>query len=588
MIKEHPKLSNIILYSVYVLLILLFIGIPLIDNFYTFYDAEYCLLCIGVLAVLTSLQNSSKKTSFYAVDILIGILTVYSITIFFTSSKSSVFIIDFWLRIGVLLLFYLLRFLSEYKNFNKHIVQILFSHFILEIVTGILQYVNVLKSSSPNFKVTGTFSTPNYFGAYICIGILIMAWYAFKNFKVFKKPVYFIAFLSLLTTSIGLLLNTQSRSSWLALIISSTILILIKNKKALKQISQKVKWCIGLSFVILLTLSFYYAYNLKKSSANGRLLIAKIIVKDIPNQPLFGNGLFSFSQSYNAIKVNYFKEKQRPWKEIKNGDYIYHAFNDYLEIAHEIGLFGLGLFITIIFLIIKNTNYKDEYATLGLSLLISLLILALFFTPLTNEYFLITIIFSVLFCFSNIKNLKRYSINNNYLKILFLISGLLISTYCILRIQQRNLLPKMNDSSFTEQELKKLTTILSDNGYSDFFYGEKVCTKFNRKKEGIKLMEKAIAKNNAPKEIKKLAYHYIKEKNYKRAEELFKFNILNEPYRYEARMDLVKLYKKTKEKDKLIPLLKEITDLPIKISSKQVDGYKKYATAYLKRLESSK
>lgn len=569
-------------------MLLFFIGVPFASNFTPFFDTEYCLLGIGLSVTLATFFKEKVKVTFSSIDIVIGLLAIYTIAIFFVTSKSSVFILDFWIRIGVLMMFYTLRTLSNSIHFNKRIVWILFIHFVLEITTGILQYFDIIKSVSLNFKVTGTFSTPNYFGAYLSIGILILLWWAMKNLRVFKKQIYFVPFISILILTVSLLINTLSRSSWLGLVIGLAVLVLIKKKEIFyfKKIKTLAKLAVGLGLLIAFITFSYYAYNLKKDSANGRLFTAKIILTEIPKMPILGHGLFSFSGGYNSAKVSYFSEQERPWNEIKNGDYIYHAFNDYLEITYEIGLLGLGLFLLVIFLLIKKVNLSDDHAILGLSLLVSLLVFAFFSTPLTNEYLLVTIVLIVILCFSNAKNQRVYYINSNYLKGIFLITGLVISTYSFSRIQQRALLPQLMKNDFTEKQLKKLTTILSDNGYSNFFFAETVYHKFNRKKEALLLMEKAVNKNNAPKEIKKLANYYLMQQDFKKAEELFKFNVQNEPYRYEARMDLVNLYQNTNQLKKLKLLLEEVIGFPIKVPSKEVEEYKRRCKILLNQYSS--
>ena len=144
---------------------------------------------------------------------------------------------------------------------------------------------------------------------------------------------------------------------------------------------------------------------------------------------------------------------------------------------------------------------------------------------------------------------------------------------------------KIGVNELSKKELRLFTKILSSDGHSDFFYGKLIYKKFKQKQKGIELMEEAILKNNNPKKVRQLAFFYINDANYIRAEELFKFNIQNEPYRYQARMDLVKLYRKTNQLKKLKPLLKEVIDFPVKIPSDKVNEYKKSCLEILSSLK---
>ncbi len=87
-------------------------------------------------------------------------------------------------------------------------------------------------------------------------------------------------------------------------------------------------------------------------------------------------------------------------------------------------------------------------------------------------------------------------------------------------------------------------------------------------------MEKGFENTYSPKVGKSLASRYVRDGNLKRAEEIYRLNIGLEPYRYEARMNLLDILIRTNQYQKALFLCKEIIDLPVKIHSKKVEQYK--------------
>jgi hypothetical protein len=85
-----------------------------------------------------------------------------------------------------------------------------------------------------------------------------------------------------------------------------------------------------------------------------------------------------------------------------------------------------------------------------------------------------------------------------------------------------------------------------------------------------------------------LANGLQQQKKYVQAEKIFLYNKNVEPYRYEARMDLLNLFLETKQFSKAKVIATEIIQLPVKIPSPLIVEYKKNATAYLKEFETKK
>ncbi len=115
-------------------------------------------------------------------------------------------------------------------------------------------------------------------------------------------------------------------------------------------------------------------------------------------------------------------------------------------------------------------------------------------------------------------------------------------------------------------------------------YGSLLYNQFNDKKEAITYLKKGVSANKAPKKIRQLASVFLNEKEYKRSEALLKFNIGNEPYRLQPRVDLAKFYLFQKNSIEAKKWIQSIIDTPIKVPSKKANDIKKWAVETYKKM----
>ena len=135
--------------------------------------------------------------------------------------------------------------------------------------------------------------------------------------------------------------------------LSLAAVMLLRRTNMIKQ-----RWrFVSITSAIMVLVFILWAYNFKKSSSDGRILIWKISSMMIIEKPQgYGYGLFE--KHYNLAQARYFSSCGSD-KEKMLADHIYMAYNDLLEQTVEGGIVGgllfLMLFFHMIFFSCKNS-----------------------------------------------------------------------------------------------------------------------------------------------------------------------------------------------------------------------------------------
>ena len=283
------------------------------------------------------------------------------------------------------------------------IVIILMLTGLVQAVWGLMQLYGFTRSFHSGFKITGTLFNPAPYALYlaaifpIALAIIMKESSVIKELKnekvkefVWTKSIfplypfisslfhsffhilkyrftYYIA-LSTIISIILILPATMNRASWIGVVVSSTFILnhrynLIDQARGwLKSRIRRIMAIAGILVVVVSIISGLY--QLKAGSSFGRLFIWEVTAGKIAERPLFGYGVGRFQAEYNNWQADYFKnhpEEMDGPKGMTAGNTIY-CFNEYLEMASEIGLIGLILFLAVIvsvFLAIKNRKMNE-------------------------------------------------------------------------------------------------------------------------------------------------------------------------------------------------------------------------------------
>ncbi len=540
----------------------------------------------GLIKGFTS-KLSLQEISLF--DIGVFVFVAYCILHFILYSEVSVYYYKFWIYFAYLGVFYMFRWTLNRKKtsgtFIQYILYIIIITSLCQSIVGLFQFFEILKVKNEFFTLLGSFTSPNFFGAYLGLGFIALVW-CFLVKKINKKVILILGVLSLVLF-LCLIVLSKSRTTWLAVMLSLIVLIITskESKSYLVKVTPFKKILAGIGILIIIVFGVKFSYDLKPESVKGRTLVAKISLQEIVRQPIKGHGLFSFAGNYNKAKANYFSSENRPWDEKRIGTYVFTPFNDYILVAFELGILAFILAMSLILFVILKTKI-NIHTRLGLALFVNVCVLALFSSPLNGMPIMFIGLFGLALVFRYGEFERSFklptSIANYIFKPLTVIACLVGIYLVTFKLVNQNKFKGYSIEKGSIEEFFQLSHAIEDNMFSGFFIGKKLYDS-GYQGEGIKYIEKAFKKSSAPKIGRVLASLYIKESNYKRAEEIYKLNINVEPYRYEGRMDLLKLFIRSNQYRKAIKLAQEIVDFPVKIPSKEVEDYKLYASKTIKQ-----
>jgi tetratricopeptide (TPR) repeat protein len=269
---------------------------------------------------------------------------------------------------------------------------------LVEAIWGLFQLYGYKQSFNGNFKITGSFFNPAPYALYmaavfpLALGVLLSSkemndGESSKSLKLFSlSPSFSRVIQSIHTVTLSIIFNklvfclslltvfailivlpaTMIRASWLGLFAGSLIVLnyrynLVKKIKVYLYNPARKLTAVGI-IILMITSSALALFYIKKGSSNGRLLIWEVTLGKIAQKPLFGYGVGRFEAEYNNWQADYFKSHSDEMDGVKGmvaGNTKY-CFNEYLEMAAEIGIIGLLLFIGIITFLLSRTKLRAQ------------------------------------------------------------------------------------------------------------------------------------------------------------------------------------------------------------------------------------
>lgn len=254
----------------------------------------------------------------------------------------------------------------------------------------IIYFISIYKIiiNGYNFARLNAFGTPGeeaHYGIILSIAFIIIV-------VLLKDKNNLLLKIFLLTNLILGIILSQTRSSWLAVTFIIIIDILLFNKS-----KNRFIFIIMIALVIFALINFIntnYSFkivelinsrilNAIETGGAGRVEIWDTALPLIKEKPIFGFGFDTFSYVYN---YQYIKDVVLPRGEHRA------AHNIYLTIIIENGIMGLIIFLSGIFILIKN-NLKikhaknSQYFQIALYTLLGVLIIGFFIDILYRKYF---------------------------------------------------------------------------------------------------------------------------------------------------------------------------------------------------------
>ena len=402
--KRLTKTFKIIDTSLF-LLPLIFLFIPSI-NYESYVNSTitsktlffiYGLLFILSFYTLDIIFNKRSKFLFKLsrIEISISIIFIFIVVNRYLIQLNFGFSIRFIELLGMGFLCVILRSLL-FKSFIWLLLAIVISG-IIQAIYGNLQLLGYYPSNHSGFRLSGSFFNPGpYAGFLVSVFPIALGLYLFRE-KIIKQLLvnvstkrYFIIntvikfaveYVPLLgIISILLVIPaSQSRASWLAILISSVLLFELRYqtiKKLFSKMNKTKKAILIIVSVLIIGISLLGVYHFKKESSDGRLFIWKTSTEIIKDNAFFGVGFDRFKKHYMNYQASYFV-KFGETEEALIADNTYYTFNEFLQFIVENGIVGFIILMFVLFFIIKTAPIKENNE-LSVIIKISLLTIGVF------------------------------------------------------------------------------------------------------------------------------------------------------------------------------------------------------------------
>ena len=539
-----------------------------------FYLRDYSIICALGLSIFLFIIHIYNKSY---IEVQVSDLLILFVTVLFVS-KIQTFNLENetgMKAIGFYLFFLAVRN-SHFRSKEQNTLSILFIlfFFILSLTSlyyGIRYFVQFDTFLPLNYNLDNS----GVLGNYLALGFPIV----FNGISLFKNNkqtyLYYFAIATCLLILLTLFL-TFARAAWLAVLISSAIIIIKTPQyksyfKGYFSLFSKYSKFIVFFFPILLCC---FKYN----SMIGRVFINKISLLTIADNVWTGYGINNFSSAYHLHQATYFNQnKEIGTKEWFVADSLRMAYNEYLQIFIEMGILGFMIFFCIIALFIRNFIQKEKIdgAYIGFfASLMSVLICGLFSYPFQETPIcLLFILLTAIIAPENDKTIFTLNISFSRLVALFLIGVSINATIILFKIfdykkQWLDTARISMNGIFEEKKYADLYVHLNTNSRFLYNYGCEL-SKEGQYKQSIEVLDKAMEMVIDEKNLCFQAENYYQTGDWQKAEEAYILACNMVPSRLFPKYYLLDFYTKTHNNNKAIETADKIVIMPEKISNEQ-------------------
>ncbi len=221
---------------------------------------------------------------------------------------------------------------------------------LIHVFCVFAQRMGFMEPESSLYPVTGACDNPNVTAMYLagCVPLIV------HRLRCSDRKVAYVVFLVLALFAVVLL---RCRTAYIGLAVEAAVVLFfmslskdsrIKGFSLLKNSegdNPKIHSSIGKVFLAVVTLlvvsvAAVRMYQMKRDSADGRLLVWKVSASMIAEHPM-GCGYGLFPKHYNLRQAEYFHEEHGTETERRNASFVYMAYNDFLEHGVEGGVLGM-------------------------------------------------------------------------------------------------------------------------------------------------------------------------------------------------------------------------------------------------------
>ena len=486
---------------------------------------------------------------------LTGVAAILSVVVFATSNDIPVGEMAYqklWLgrMLFVFVVCCLLSFCLNRKNhlsFPTIVTWVLIILGGMEAVWGLRQIYGLAVSNHSLYALTGSFYNPGPYSGYLAM-IFPLCLYEWLNLKEktgrtwAEQGKYYIA-LGVMLLILCVLPAGMSRSAWIAAAISGTWVYGMHASwgSKLKEFGRKYKKRVVLACIagsVIIIVAGYALFQLKATSANGRLFMWKISSMAIAESPVIGHGTGNFVSAYGRAQENYFADGEfSETEELVAGSPEY-AFNEYLQVAMEYGIpFLLVVSLVIAFCLWKGSSEGRIGICGGV---ISFLVFSFSSYPMQIPGFAVTFYLLLAACAIG---------RSKVILFLFISMMALLGTYYWKNNQyaackdwyRSKMLYNIGAYQSAKEDYGKLYPELANRGAFLFEYGYSL-HKLKEYDNSTRILEEAMAHSNDPMILNIIGKNYQALGDYEKAEEYLIRSTHRLPGRIYPYYLLVKLY----------------------------------------------
>ncbi|GEM_PF-2243394 len=219
---------------------------------------------------------------------------------------------------------------------------------LIHVFCVFAQRMGFMEPESSMYTVTGACDNPNVTAMYLagCVPLIV------HRLRCSDRRGAYVVFLVLALFAVVLL---RCRTAYIGLAVEAAVFFLFSSKDSrIKGFSllknsegdnPKIHSSIGKVFLAVVTLlvvsvAAVRMYQMKRDSADGRLLVWKVSASMIAEHPM-GCGYGLFPKHYNLRQGEYFRTEHGTETERRNASFVYMAYDDFLEHGVEGGVIGM-------------------------------------------------------------------------------------------------------------------------------------------------------------------------------------------------------------------------------------------------------
>jgi O-antigen ligase len=483
------------------------------------------------------------------------------------------------------------RIVSEQPRLRQLLLNVTLVIVLVEAIWGMLQLYGITRSYHNIFPIIGSLFNPGPYSGFLIIGIpLALGWILSVKISLWERILGAVTLIAA-----GLVLPaTMSRAAWLA-VVSGCFPVAyysfrrrsygIKGSKLYRWLQQKGHWNLIIPMVVIIALSSAAGlYLIKRNSADGRLFLWRVCMNMIEEHPLSGSGYGSFAAVYGPAQADYFSSGKGNEKQEMVADSPEYAFNEFIQVAVELGLTGVLLFFMIIISIFRRPDDKTETSGEDAGLLFKASLLALLtFSAFSYPFTVLPLSIMFVFVLALAASFSKPVMASRWLYLFILPlcagctfygSGQVLSKYDIYK-KWRTVQTRYNSGRHKEimEDYRKLYPIMNHNKQFLYEHARNLAIT-GEYAESNRIFEQYLLYGSDPMAYNCMGNNYKGLKQYALAASFYQKAAATVPNRYHPLSLLLRLYQETGEIEKMIETAGLIRTKPAKVPSKGIDNIK--------------